>query len=78
MIMTSKLICKAGKIDRCGRCRQCRWRYIAGGGILLLDGFGALPTRVVALAIRFVADVLELTVGASAGATVVVTKDGCH
>ena len=39
---------------------------------------GHWATRVVSPTIQFVADVLELTVGASAGAAVVVTTDGCH
>ena len=50
----------------------------AGRGILQLGCFWALGTRVVASPISFVADVLELTIGALAGAVVVVATDGCH
>ena len=48
-----------------------------GGVELQLGYFRALRARVVSTAVWFVADMLEVAVGAAAGPTVEVATDGC-
>ena len=52
-------------------------RFKMGGVELRLGYFRALRARVVSSTVWFVADMLKLTIGGPAGATVEVVTDGC-
>ena len=63
---------EVGNVDRCRR------GGVKMGGVELQLGYFRAPrARVVSTAVWFVADMLEVAVGAAAGPTVEVATDGC-